>query len=62
LFEILPAGCRELLGKTPLVTPSARVLQAASDKIPNAKVSLADSPQTDDMVRALIACRRAESG
>jgi uroporphyrinogen-III synthase len=60
--EILPAGCRELLGKTPLVTPSARVLQAASDKIPNAKVSLADSPQTDDMVRALIACRRAESG
>ena len=62
LFEILPSGCRELLGKTPLVTPSARVLQAASDKIPNAKVLLADSPTTDDMVRALIACRRAESG
>ena len=62
LFEILPAGCRELLGETPLVTPSARVLQAASDKIPNAKVSLADSPQKDDMIRALIACRRAESG
>ena len=62
LFEILPAGCRELLGKTPLVTPSTRVLQAASDKIPNAKVLLADSPTTDDMVRALIACRRAESG
>jgi len=62
LLEILPAGCHELLGKTPLATPSARVLQTASDKIPDAKVCLAESPQTDDMVRALIACRRSESG
>ena len=62
LLEILPASCRELLGITPLATPSARVLQTASDKIPDAKVCLAESPQTDDMVRALIACRQAESG
>ena len=62
LLEILPAGCRELLEITPLVTPSARVLQTASDRIPEAKISLAKSPNTDDMVRALIACRRSESG
>ena len=60
LLEILPASCRELLGKTPLATPSARVLQAASDKIPDAKVWLADNPQTDGMIRALIACRNAD--
>ena len=62
LLEILPAGCRELIGNTPLVTPSARVLQTASDRIPEAKVSLAESPKTDDIVRALIACRQSESG
>ncbi len=62
LLEILPAGCRELLAETPLVTPSARVLQTASDRIPESKVELAESPNTDDMVRALIACRQAESG
>ncbi len=62
LIEILPAGCRELLAKTPLVTPSARVLQTASDRIPESKVSLAESPKTDDMVRALIACRQSDFG
>ncbi len=62
LLEILPAGCRQLLDSTPLVTPSARVLQTASDRIPGAKVSLAESPTTDDMVRALTACQRADSG
>ncbi|MFQ5549030.1 MAG: uroporphyrinogen-III synthase [Woeseia sp.] len=62
LLEILPPGCRDLAGSTPLLTPSARVLQKASDRIPDAEVWLAGSPQTDDMVRALIACRQAESG
>ncbi len=62
LLEVLPAGCHQLLDKTPLVTPSTRVLQTASDRIPEATVSLADSPKTDDMVRALIACRQSESG
>lgn len=62
LLEILPAGCRELLETTPLVTPSTRVLQTASDRIPEAKILLAKSPNTDDMVRALVECRRSESG
>ncbi len=62
LLEILPAGCRALLAKTPLVTPSTRVLQSASDRISEAKVALADSPRTDDIVRALIACRQSISG
>jgi uroporphyrinogen-III synthase len=62
LIEILPAGSRELLAKTPLLTPSARVIQTASDRIPEAKVFLAESPKTDDMIRALIACRQSESG
>jgi uroporphyrinogen-III synthase len=59
LLEILPPGARELLAETPLVTPSARVLQTASDRIPEAKVSLAESPRTDDIVRALVACRQS---
>jgi len=62
LLEILTPGCRELMAETPLVTPSARVLQRASDRIPEAKVTLAESPKTDDMVRALVACRRSKSG
>ena len=62
LLEILPASCRELLETTPLVTPSTRVLQTASDRIPQTKVFLAESPKTDDMLRALIACRQSESG
>ena len=60
LLEILPASCRELLSHTPLVTPSTRVLRTASDRIPEAKVSLAASPTTDDMIRALIACRKPD--
>ena len=60
LLEILPAGCRELLNNTPLVTPSSRVLQTASDRIPQAKVTLSQSPETNDMIRALIACRQAD--
>lgn len=62
LIEILPASCRELLGKTPLVTPSTRVMQTASDRIPGATALLAEGPQTDNMVRALIACRQSQSG
>jgi uroporphyrinogen-III synthase len=62
LLQILPAGARELLGNTPLVTPSARVMRTASDRIPEAKVFLAESPETNDIVRALIACRQSESG
>lgn len=61
LIEILPRGCRDLLARTPLVTPSVRVMQTASDKIPNATVFRADSPQTEDLIRALIACRQSES-
>lgn len=62
LIEILPARCRELLDGTPVVTPSVRVLRTASDKIPNSPTIRADGPQTDDMVRALIACRQSGAG
>lgn len=59
LMDILPAGIQELLAATALVTPSARVMQTASDRIPEANLILADSPKTDDMIRALIECRRS---
>jgi uroporphyrinogen-III synthase len=59
LMEILPAGGQELLANTALVTPSARVIQTASDRIPEANLTLAESPKTDDMIRALIECRRS---
>jgi uroporphyrinogen-III synthase len=61
LLEILPRGCREYLAKTPIVTPSARVFQTASDKIPGAKVIQAETSQTADMIRALAAYRQSES-
>lgn len=62
LLEILPAGCRGLLETTPIVTPSPRVFETASARIPGAKVLRAETSQTADIVRALIACRQKESG
>lgn len=59
LLEILPAGCREALSATLLVTPSARVIQTAQKLVPGIRTALAPGPQAADMVRALIACRQS---
>jgi uroporphyrinogen-III synthase len=54
-LSIVPDWCRNALPATPLVTPSARVIQTASQKIPGSQAILAPGPQADDMVRAIIA-------
>jgi uroporphyrinogen-III synthase len=62
LLEILPANCRKMLENTPIITPSPRVFRSGSDRIPDAKIVLADTSQTADMIRALVAYRQSNSG
>ena len=54
LWSLLPDYCRHALPATPLVTPSERVIQTASDKIPGIRAVLAPGPQAGDLVRAMI--------
>lgn len=54
LWSALPDYCRMLLPETPLVTPSERVIQTASERIPGIQAILAPGPQAGDMVRAMI--------
>lgn len=53
LWSLLPDYCRTALPATPLVTPSERVIQTASEKIPGIQAVLAPGPQAGDMVRAI---------
>lgn len=57
LWSLLPDSCRNALPATPLVTPSERVIQTASEKIPGIQAVLAPGPQAGDMVRAMIKAR-----
>jgi uroporphyrinogen-III synthase len=54
LWSVLPDSCRAALPGTPLVTPSERVIQTASERIPGIQAILAAGPQAGDMVRAMI--------
>ncbi|MEX2126574.1 MAG: uroporphyrinogen-III synthase [Woeseia sp.] len=60
LVAILPDYCRDKLPATPLVTPSERVIQTASERVPGIQAILAPGPQAGDMVRAIIARRSRE--
>jgi len=60
LLKILPAGCRELLEKSSLVTPSNRVIQTALEWLPGMRLILASSPQASGMVDAIIASSHQE--
>ena len=55
LVAALPGSCVKHLRKTPLVTPSNRVIQTAKELLPGAHAVLASGPGTEDMVRALMA-------
>jgi uroporphyrinogen-III synthase len=59
LWSLLPDYCRNALPATPLVTPSERVIQTASEKIPGIQAVLAQGPQAGDMVRAMITARES---
>jgi uroporphyrinogen-III synthase len=54
LWSALPDYCRKALPASPLVTPSERVIQTASETIPGIQAILAPGPQAGDMVRAMI--------
>jgi uroporphyrinogen-III synthase len=53
-LSVVPVYCRDALPATPLVTPSSRVIQTASQKIPGIQAILAPGPQAGDIVRAII--------
>ena len=57
LLNILPAGCRSLLQKSWLVTPSKRVIQTALELLPGVRSVLAGGPQNAAMVDAIIRSR-----
>lgn len=55
LERLLPAGCRELLRRTPLVTPAERVLKEAGNEHAERPAILAAGPQTNAMIDAIVA-------
>ena len=55
LVQLLSAECLELLGKTRLVTPARRVIKAANNRFPGIPTLLANGPQADDLVEAIVA-------
>ncbi|MBT8084029.1 MAG: uroporphyrinogen-III synthase [Woeseia sp.] len=59
LLELLPGWCRQALGAAALVTPSARVLKTAQESIPDTRTLLADSPDSKDLVAAMLADQQA---
>lgn len=55
LVALLPDPGGELLARTPLVTPATRVLKEALSQFPKLPVMLADAPDADEIVNAIIA-------
>jgi len=54
LLALLPQSCRKQLAETRLVTPAARVIKEALDLLPGIPTTLAQGPQVDDMVLAIL--------
>lgn len=53
LLALLPQSCQRLLAETPLVTPAARVIKEAIDRLPGCPATLAAGPGADEMLRAM---------
>jgi uroporphyrinogen-III synthase len=62
LLTLLPASCMAALAETPLVTPAARVLKEAQERLPDCTVILAAGPVADEMVRAIAELGQHKSG
>jgi uroporphyrinogen-III synthase len=62
LLTLLPASCVAALGETPLVTPAARVLKEAQERLPGCTVIVAAGPAADEMVRAIATLGQHKSG
>ncbi len=54
LVALLPESCHDHLVETRLVTPAARVIKEALELLPGIPTTLAQGPQVDDMVRAML--------
>ena len=54
LVDLLPESCLDHLIETRLVTPAARVIKEALDLLPGIPTTLAQGPQIDDMVHAML--------
>jgi len=59
LVQQLPAPTLDLLRRTPLVAPGARVIQTALDQLPGLPAIAAAGPQVTDIVNALIETRHS---
>jgi len=57
LMQLIAPSSIEFLQNTPLVAPSARVIQTALERLPNIPVIEASGPGNDDILNALIAAR-----
>lgn len=55
LLTLLPDGCVRQLEDTPLVTPAARVIKEAVDRLPACRPVLASGPEAAEMVDAIAA-------
>jgi uroporphyrinogen-III synthase len=53
LVALLPDTALQMLARTPLVTPAARVLKEVKNQFPDLPVVLADGPDAAAMVRAI---------
>lgn len=54
LVALLPESCLDHLAETRLVTPAARVIKEALELLPGIPTTLAQGPQVDDMIRAMV--------
>jgi uroporphyrinogen-III synthase len=61
MLELLPSTCRHALPASALVTPSARVLKTAQERIPGMRALLSESPATGDLLAAMLADRQAQT-
>jgi uroporphyrinogen-III synthase len=56
LLKLLDPAALKTIGRLPLVTPSARVIKEAHNRLTEVQPVLAHGPQAGDMIRAMIAC------
>jgi len=62
LIVLLPDSCKQRINDVALVTPAARVIKEALNCCPLSRPYLASGPQAADMVDAIIATQRIDSG
>lgn len=62
LLALLPDACASALAETPLVTPAARVLKEAQERLPDCTVILAPGPGAEAMVSAIATLGLQTSG